>query len=166
MLAPHTLARSNTSLRPEPPDANEIAGLMRSGRVLLDDARNAANSLAGRFELAYNAAHALSLAALRLRGCRPVNRYAVFQALPHTLGLGPATWQVLAKAHELRNVAESAGALEVDAGLVADLITACGTVAVRLEAQFAARLVRGWQERGADDRSVARKRTAAIPGTP
>jgi hypothetical protein len=41
-----------------------------------------------RFDLAYNAAHALALAALRWNGYRLNNsRYIVFQALPHTLEL-------------------------------------------------------------------------------
>jgi hypothetical protein len=43
-----------------------------------------------RFDLAYNAAHALCLAALRWHGYRPTNRYIVFQGLPHTLGLADA----------------------------------------------------------------------------
>ena len=56
------------------------------------------------FYLAYNAAHAFSLAALRWHGYRSDSRYLVFQALPHTLELLAATWRVLAKAHEVRNV--------------------------------------------------------------
>ena len=78
-----------TLLATEPPDAKEFAGLKASGLARLKDAGNTANSLAGRFDLAYNAAHALSLAALRYLGYRPSKRYIVFQVLPHTLGLGP-----------------------------------------------------------------------------
>lgn len=67
-------------LAAEPPDAVEFAGLKRSGSVRLKDAQNPANSLESRFDLAYNAAHALSLAALRWHGYRPSERYIVFQA--------------------------------------------------------------------------------------
>jgi len=42
----------------------------------------------------------LCLAALRRLGYRAENRYIVFQVLPHTLGLGPEVWRVLAKCHE------------------------------------------------------------------
>ena len=47
---------------------SEFDGLMRSGNLRLRDAENATNSLQSRFDLAYNAAHALSLAALRWHG--------------------------------------------------------------------------------------------------
>lgn len=91
------LCGPDKALLVEPPDASEINGLLRSGRARLTDAGNAALSLESRFDLAYNAAHALCLAALRRLGYRPRHRYIVFQALPHTLGLGPEIWRVLAK---------------------------------------------------------------------
>ncbi len=58
-------------LRKEPPDEKECDGLRRSGLARLSDAANSANSIQGRFDLAYNAAHALCLAALRRHGYRP-----------------------------------------------------------------------------------------------
>lgn len=73
-------------LKAEPPAQPELDGLLRSGRIRLADARNAANALESRFDLAYNAAHSLSLAALRWHGFRSEDRYLVFQALEHTLG--------------------------------------------------------------------------------
>ncbi|WP_298232264.1 hypothetical protein [uncultured Azohydromonas sp.] len=76
-------------LRAEAADAAEFAGLLRSGLARLADASKAPLSLESRFDLGYNASHALSLAALRWHGYRPANRYIVFQVLPHTLGLGP-----------------------------------------------------------------------------
>ena len=121
------------SLRAEPPDAEEFAGLKRSGHKRLTDAMNNSNSLEGRFDLAYNAAHALCLAALRRLGYRAANRYIVFQILPHTLKLGPEVWRVLAKCHEMRNVGEYEGDLEVDERLLADLIEACKAVAGALD---------------------------------
>lgn len=120
-------------LRTEPPDAKELAGLKRSGRKRLADSQNESNSLEGRFDLAYNAAHALSLAALRRLGYRAENRYIVFQVLPHTLGVGPAVWRVLAKCHQIRNLGEYEGDLNIDERLVADLIEACKAVAAALD---------------------------------
>ncbi|MBV5323420.1 hypothetical protein JZU51_01455 [bacterium] len=121
-------------LRAEPMDSLEFVGLRRSGMVRLRDAANSSNSLEGRFDLAYNAAHALCLAALRWHGYRPANRYIVFQALPHTLGLGPEVWRVLAKCHELRNLGEYEGKVDVDETIVGGLLTACARVLERLDA--------------------------------
>lgn len=58
---------------------------------------------------------------------------AIFQLLPHTLGLGPEVWRVLAKCHDVRNLGEYEGDLNVDERLVADLITACLAVATQLD---------------------------------
>lgn len=121
-------------LAAEPPDAREIAGLLRSGRVRLADASSSVLSLESRFDLAYNAAHAFCLAALRSKGYRARHRYIVFQVLPHTLGLGPEVWRVLAKAHNARNLAEYEGHIEVEERLVLDLIAACARVANTMEA--------------------------------
>lgn len=116
-------------LKAEPPDANEIAGLLRTGLARLADARNATLALESRFDLAYNAAHALCLAALRRMGYRSSNRYIVFQVLPHTLSLGPEVWRVLDKCHNTRNLGEYEGLLDLDDRLVSDLITATQRVA-------------------------------------
>lgn len=127
------LSGPGQALRKEPPGANEFAGLKRSGLTRLADAERPANSVEGRFDLAYNAAHALCLAALRHAGYRATNRYIVFQVLPHTLGLGPDVWRVLARCHDVRNRGEYEGDLGVDERLLADLITACRTVAAALD---------------------------------
>jgi len=127
------LAGSGQPLRKEAPDAKEFAGLKQSGLRRLADAENATNSLESRFDLAYNGAHALSLAALRRAGYRSTNRYIVFQALPHTLGLGPEVWRVLARCHDVRNRGEYEGDLYVDERLLADLIQACKVVAATLD---------------------------------
>jgi hypothetical protein len=120
-------------LHAEPPDAKEFSLLVKAGLRRLADAQKSANALESRFDLAYGAAHALSLAALRRAGYRPSNRYLVFQLLPHTLGLGPEVWRVLDKCHGLRNLGDYEGALDVDERLVADLIQACKAVAAAIE---------------------------------
>ena len=123
------LSGPGKQLKAEAPDATEISGLLRTGIARLQDARNTSLALESRFDLAYNAAHALCLAALRRKGYRASNRYIVFQVLPHTLGLGPEVWRVLDKCHNTRNLGEYEGLLDVDARLVTDLITATQAVA-------------------------------------
>lgn len=120
-------------LKSEAPDAAEFAGLMRSGRARLTDARNEALALESRFDLSYNAAHAFCLAALRYSGYRSDKRYIVFQLLPHTLNLGPAVWRVLSRCHDLRNKAEYGGDMMVDERIVMDLIEASSTVLQAIE---------------------------------
>ena len=127
------LAGPGNVLAKEPPDAKEFAGLVRSGLARLKDAENAANSLEGRFDLAYSAAHSLCLAALRHHGFRASKRYIVFQVLPDTLGLGPEVWRVLSKSHDMRNRAEYEGAIQVEERLVIDLIDACRKVAGKVK---------------------------------
>ena len=121
-------------LKAEPPDANEFAGLKRSGLARLKDAATPSLSLESRFDLGYNAAHALCFAALRWQGYRSGNRYIVFQLLPHTLGLGPEVWRVLSKCHDLRNLGEYEGDLNIDGRIVTDLLAACRTVAAQVQA--------------------------------
>lgn len=106
----------------------EIKGLLTSGSERLADARNEGLALSSRFDLAYNAAHAFSLAALRWHGYRSDSRYLVFQALPHTLGVPSAVWRVLAKAHEMRNIAEYEGHFDADATMLRNLIGAASAV--------------------------------------
>jgi hypothetical protein len=99
----------------------------------LKDAENEANTLESRFDLAYGAAHALCLAALRHHGFRASKRYIVFQDLPDTLGLGPEIWRVLSKCHDMRNRTEYEGAIDVDVTLLEDLIKASRTVADKVK---------------------------------
>jgi hypothetical protein len=128
------LAGPGNVLAREAPDAKEFAGLVRSGLARLKDAAIPSLSLEGRFDLGYNAAHALCFAALRWHGYRSSNRYVVFQLLPHTLGLGPDVWRVLSKCHDLRNLGEYEGDLNIDERIVADLLAACRTVAGKIDA--------------------------------
>lgn len=111
-------------LKREPPAPRELVGLRVSGERRLADAQRAELAFDSRFDLAYNAAHALALCALRRLGLRSDSRYLVFQVLPHTLGLPPAQWRVLATAHQRRNLAEYEGHLEHDERLLADMLAA------------------------------------------
>lgn len=111
-------------LKVEPGSQSEFDGLLRSARARLIDARNETLSIESRFDLAYNASHALALAALRWHGYRSENRYLVFQVLEHTLGIAPEVWRVLAKCHDRRNLAEYEGHLEIDNQLLVDLLKA------------------------------------------
>jgi ethanolamine ammonia-lyase small subunit len=47
-------------LRKEPPRADELLGLRRSGLARIADAERSELSFESRFDLAYNAAHALA----------------------------------------------------------------------------------------------------------
>jgi hypothetical protein len=109
------------SLKAEPGAQKEFEGLQRSAKVRLIDAQNTDLSFEGRFDLTYNAAHALALAAMRWHGYRSENRYLVFQCLPDTLGLSVPEWRVLAKCHERRNLAEYEGDFDIDEQLMIDL---------------------------------------------
>jgi len=107
-------------LKREPADASEFQGLVASAAARLRDAENEALSLESRFDLAYNAAHALSLAALRWHGYRPDERYIVFQ--------------VLDQAHRRRNRFEYAGAIMLDTHLVEALLRVAREVERRIQA--------------------------------
>ena len=101
-------------LKAEPPSEAEYQGLIRSGTRRLDDAGREELSRESRFDLAYNAAHALALAALRLRGYRSDSRYLVFQCLQHTIDMPNEQWRVLDQAHRKRNLAEYEGDTDID----------------------------------------------------
>ncbi|SAI70268.1 Uncharacterised protein [Bordetella ansorpii] len=65
---------------------------------------------------------------------RPSHRYVVFQLLPQTLDLGPGVWRVLSKCHDIRNLGEYEGNLNIDDRIVTDLLIACQAVAQKIEA--------------------------------
>ena len=106
--------------------------MIRSGAARLADAKKDDLSLESRFDLAYNAAHAVSLAALRIAGYRSNNRCLVFQCPEHTPGLPGEDWRVLDGAHRKRNLAEYEGTIEVDEGLVEAMIRVAEKVALRV----------------------------------
>ena len=119
-------------LKAEPASESEVEGLISSGLARLRDAVNETLSIESRFDLAYNAAHALSLAALRKAGYRSENRYIVFQCLKHTLDLPNEQWRILDQAHRKRNLAEYEGHLDVDDALLEALLRTANVVAERL----------------------------------
>ena len=109
-------------LKREEATPEEIAGLVKSGITRLEDSKNMTISIESRFDLAYNAAHALSLAALRQAGYRSGNRFIVFQCLQHTVGLPSEQWRVLSEAHRKRNLAEYEGDISVAEPLIEAMI--------------------------------------------
>ena len=109
-------------LKNEPPNQNEFDGMLTSARRRLKDSKINGLSEDSIFSLAYGAAHALSLAAMRWHGYRSDNRYLVFQCLQHTVGLENAKWRVLDKCHKQRNLAEYEGHLEITPELLQELI--------------------------------------------
>lgn len=111
----------------------EINGLIQRGLTKIDDYKQAKLSTDSLFDLAYNAAHALCLAALRHSGYRSDNRYIVFQCTQHTMDLEPQFWRVLSNAHRERNVAEYEGDIVVNVQLVEALVRVVDIVAERVQ---------------------------------
>ncbi len=109
-------------LKVESPDRKECEGLLRSAVDRLKDAGSAQLSFASRFDLAYNAAHAIALTALRLYGYRSDRRYLVFQSLIHTSTIDKVQVRLFALCHERRNLAEYEGYMDEDEGLLASLL--------------------------------------------
>jgi hypothetical protein len=96
--------------------------MVNSASRRLVDAQNTSLDPDSQHDLAYGAAHRLALAALRHEGYRSENRITVFQTLVHTLGSDKSDIQVFLRAHNERNLAEYEGRMEIDQGLLADLI--------------------------------------------
>jgi len=120
-------------LKAEPPDQTEFDGMVSSAKYRLTDAQNESLSEDSQFSLAYGAAHALALAAMRWHGYRSDNRYLVFQCLEQTVGLEKAKWRVLDKCHKQRNIAEYEGHLEITSQLLRELIEISKELLARAE---------------------------------
>ncbi len=106
----------------EPPDQKEFDGLLRTADERIRDAKNSTLSLVSRFDLIYNAAHALALAALRRHGYRTDKRYLVFQCLGHTVNLEQAKVRVLVLCHDRRNKTLYEGLFEIEDQLLEELL--------------------------------------------
>jgi len=110
------------SLTREPPDRAEIDGLLNAGRLRSRDAQRSDLAFESRFDLAYNAAHSIALAALRAQGFRSETRYLVFQCTQETIGLNAKECRSLDVCHKYRNVAEYEGHFEPDERLLSELL--------------------------------------------
>lgn len=119
-------------LKHEAFDPAEYNGLLTAAANRLHDAKLKGLSQDGQFTLAYGAAHALALAALRQLGYRSESRYMVFQCLQYTAGLEAIKWRVLDKCHHKRNVAEYEGHLEIDEQLLKELIAIAQELSVKI----------------------------------
>lgn len=109
-------------LKEETPEQSQIDAMIRSARTRLADIEAKGLSEEGKFSLAYGAAHSLAVAALRLHGYRPANRYIAFQCLQHTVGLEKSSWRLLSQCHDIRNRAEYEGTLNITPKLLGELI--------------------------------------------
>lgn len=123
-------------LKFEPPDRKECEGLLRSAADRLDDAQTGSLSFASRFDLAYNAAHALALTSLRLCGYRSDKRYLVFQCLAHTADIGKVQVRLFALCHERRNLAEYEGYMDEDPALLDQLLDSTAQLMKRVQHQM------------------------------
>ncbi|MFV1984354.1 MAG: hypothetical protein ACC657_12505 [Thiohalomonadales bacterium] len=121
-------------LKVEPPDQREFDGMVSSAKRRLQDAKIDSLSEDSQFSLAYGAAHALALAAMRWHGYRSDNRYLVFQCLQDTIGLENAKWRVLDKCHKQRNIAEYEGHLEITPQLLTELNNITDELLISVEA--------------------------------
>ncbi len=121
-------------LNREPPNQAEFDGMVLAATTKLKDVMLQGLSTDSQFALAYGAAHALALAALRWHGYRSDKRYIVFQCLQHTLGLENAKWRVLDQCHRRRNLAEYEGHLEIDAQLLKELAVLANELLGRVKA--------------------------------
>ena len=121
-------------LKAERPDQAEFDGLVRSALRKLPDSENMSLSPESRFILAYDAAHSLSLAALRWHGFRSEHRYIVFQALAYTVSFPAAKWRFLDNCHHKRNVALYDGDYSEDEHLIKELIAVTKELGTAVEA--------------------------------
>ena len=113
-------------LKLEPSTPDEISSYLRKAALYLRDAALDGMSPAGRFMLAYDAAHSLAFAALRVAGYRPDavrgRRAVVFQTLEATVDAPKELWVALDRYHTRRNASEYAGMVEASAVEADDLL--------------------------------------------
>ena len=122
------LARAK-QLNAEPVAGEQIGRLLANAEAQLRDSRNPSLSAPSRFMLAYNAAHALALAALRSAGYRPSSaghRKIIFQVLAATADAPPELWLALDKYHDRRNASEYEGAPPASTVEADDLVKLTG----------------------------------------
>jgi len=135
------LARAK-QLNPEPHNEKETSNLLAAAEALLGDARKSSLSAESRFALAYNAAHSLALAALRVSGFRPSSaghRRIVFQVLEATAGASRKLWTALDACHDRRNKLEYEGAAPASPTEAEDLIRLAGELQTLVRKRFQTR---------------------------
>lgn len=111
-----------------------ISNLKSNGKACLEDAKRTELRAKSRFDLAYNAAYSLSLAALQLAGYRSnYNRYVVFKSLEYTLDISDENVRILADAHRIRNLAEYEGGAEFNEQIIEAIIRTAEEISARLE---------------------------------
>ncbi len=120
-------------LKFEPVDRTEFDGLLNSARPRLADSENKNLNLESRFDLAYNAAHSLGLAALRFHNYRSENRHTAFQALSDTLAISKIETRILVDVHRKRNNILYSGDADVDEATVNKLIEIAHVLLEKLE---------------------------------
>lgn len=116
-------------LNAEPAAREQIGRLLAGAEAQLRDSRNPSLSAPSRFMLAYNAAHALALAALRASGYRPSSaghRKIIFQVLATTADARAELWLALDKYHDRRNASEYEGAPPASTVEAEDLVKLTG----------------------------------------
>jgi hypothetical protein len=120
--------------------------MLKSADDQLRDSGIESLSAAGRFMLAYNATHALALAALRAEAYRPSSsqghRKIIFQVLEATAGAPRKLWVALDRYHDRRNAAEYHGASPATEAEARDLVD----LAARLQKLVLDRLKRSHPE--------------------
>ena len=126
------------SLVAEATSHSEIQRLLSLADASLSGAQTKSLAVEPRFQLAYGAAHHLALAGLRANNYRTASREGhrmlVFQVLPHSVGLDPATARTLDRAHRKRNELEYTGAVDVPESETNDLIAAVRMLQQRVHA--------------------------------
>ena len=119
------LARAG-QLAAEASSAGEIGRLLKGAADQLRDSRGSSLSSPSRFVLAYGAAHALALAALRAEGYRPVaskgHRKVIFQVLGASADAPRELWLALDRYHDRRNAAEYEAAPPASEAEAKDLV--------------------------------------------
>lgn len=141
MPALENLARTGQLIH-EPTSVEEISGFLMRAEQQLIDARTASLSAASRFSLAYDAAHALALIALRAHGYRPGrglgHRMVVFSTLVHTVASPATEWTALTRYHTKRNSSEYAGLVNASEAEARDLIEVTNSLQNRVRAWLSA----------------------------
>jgi hypothetical protein len=121
-------------LKREPPVASEIGA--SCVRVRLDSRTHGTPICLWTAASTWPTTRAMRWLSLRFGSAATVRRIAFWSSgIDSHSGVPPATWRVLSKGHESRNMAEYEGTVDLDEGFVGDLIKAAD--AVRLAQQAA-----------------------------